>query len=56
IGFVFVVNADEKADGNQVAGVALLRAFNFIGEDSELSHAFSSIVAVSMERINMNKS
>ncbi|XP_038673760.1 UDP-glucose:glycoprotein glucosyltransferase 1 isoform X3 [Scyliorhinus canicula] len=46
IGFVFVVNADEKADGNQVAGVALLRAFNFIGEDSELSHAFSSIVAI----------
>ncbi|XP_078077778.1 UDP-glucose:glycoprotein glucosyltransferase 1 isoform X2 [Mustelus asterias] len=46
IGFIFVVNADEKVDGNQVAGVALLRAFNFIGEDSELSHAFSSIVAI----------
>ncbi|XP_078402036.1 UDP-glucose:glycoprotein glucosyltransferase 2 isoform X2 [Cetorhinus maximus] len=46
IGFVFVVNADEMVDGNQDAGVAFLRAFNFIGEDSELSHAFSSIVAI----------
>ncbi|XP_059502942.1 UDP-glucose:glycoprotein glucosyltransferase 2 [Stegostoma tigrinum] len=46
IGFVFVVNADEKIDGNQDAGVALLRVFNFIAKDSELSHAFSSIVAI----------
>ncbi|XP_043547391.1 UDP-glucose:glycoprotein glucosyltransferase 2 isoform X1 [Chiloscyllium plagiosum] len=46
IGFIFVVNADEEIDGNLDAGVALLRVFNFIAEDSELSHAFSSIVAI----------
>ncbi|XP_067842577.1 UDP-glucose:glycoprotein glucosyltransferase 1 isoform X2 [Heptranchias perlo] len=46
IGFIFVVNADEEVDGNEDAGVALLRAFNFIAEDSDLSHAFSSIVSI----------
>uniref|UniRef100_A0A4W3I2W9 UDP-glucose ceramide glucosyltransferase-like 1 n=1 Tax=Callorhinchus milii TaxID=7868 RepID=A0A4W3I2W9_CALMI len=46
IGFVFVVNTAEEFDGNQDAGVALLRAFNFIADDSDLSHAFSSIASI----------
>ncbi|XP_067890497.1 UDP-glucose:glycoprotein glucosyltransferase 1 [Heterodontus francisci] len=46
IGFIFVVNVDETVDGNQDAGVALLRAFNFIAEDSDLTHAFSSTVLI----------
>lgn len=32
IGLVFVVNQDESVDGNTDAGVAMLRAFNFISQ------------------------
>uniref|UniRef100_A0A8D2L931 UDP-glucose ceramide glucosyltransferase-like 1 n=1 Tax=Varanus komodoensis TaxID=61221 RepID=A0A8D2L931_VARKO len=44
IGFVFVVNTDEVVDGNQDAGVALWRAFNFVAEEMDIPEAFGSII------------
>ncbi|KAF7485882.1 hypothetical protein GHT09_002340 [Marmota monax] len=44
IGFVFVLNTDDKVDGTNDAGVALWRAFNYIAGERGLSEAFASIV------------
>ncbi|XP_058526609.1 UDP-glucose:glycoprotein glucosyltransferase 2 isoform X2 [Ochotona princeps] len=44
IGFVFILNTDDKVDGNSDAGVALWRAFNYIAEERDVSEAFDSIV------------
>ncbi|MGH0134688.1 UNVERIFIED_CONTAM: hypothetical protein FKN15_036660 [Acipenser sinensis] len=46
IGFVFVVNTDEKCDGNKDAGVALFRALNYIAEEYDFAQAFSSMVSI----------
>uniref|UniRef100_A0A674KBQ2 UDP-glucose glycoprotein glucosyltransferase 2 n=1 Tax=Terrapene triunguis TaxID=2587831 RepID=A0A674KBQ2_9SAUR len=43
IGFVFILNTNEEIDGNEDAGVALLRAFNYIAEESDTSQAFISM-------------
>ncbi|XP_008578332.1 PREDICTED: UDP-glucose:glycoprotein glucosyltransferase 2-like, partial [Galeopterus variegatus] len=44
IGFVFILNTDDKVDGTNDAGVALWRAFNYIAEKHDVSEAFISIV------------
>ncbi|XP_074845374.1 UDP-glucose:glycoprotein glucosyltransferase 2 isoform X2 [Carettochelys insculpta] len=44
IGFVFILNTDEEIDGNEDAGVALLRAFNYITEESDTAQAFTSMI------------
>uniref|UniRef100_A0A8C0GSJ8 UDP-glucose ceramide glucosyltransferase-like 1 n=1 Tax=Chelonoidis abingdonii TaxID=106734 RepID=A0A8C0GSJ8_CHEAB len=44
IGFVFILHANEEIDGNEDAGVALFRAFNYIAEESDTSQAFISMI------------
>lgn len=48
IGFVFVVDTDEKADGSADAGVAFLRSLNYIAEEYDATQAFMSMVSVSL--------
>lgn len=47
IGFVFVVNEDEKVDGYKDAGVAFFRMLNYITEEYDITQAFFSMVSVS---------
>lgn len=47
VGVVFILNTNEEIDGNEDAGVALWRAFNYIAEESDISQAFISIINVS---------
>ncbi|XP_054048102.1 UDP-glucose:glycoprotein glucosyltransferase 2 isoform X2 [Rissa tridactyla] len=44
IGFVFVLNTKEEIDGNEDAGIALWRTFNYIAEETDTSQAFTSII------------
>lgn len=44
---MFVVNNDDDVDGMQDAGVALLRAFNYIAEEVDNQMAFDAILSVS---------
>uniref|UniRef100_A0A8B9FMA5 UDP-glucose ceramide glucosyltransferase-like 1 n=1 Tax=Amazona collaria TaxID=241587 RepID=A0A8B9FMA5_9PSIT len=44
IGFVFILNTKEEIDGNEDAGIALWRTFNYIVEESDTSQAFTSII------------
>ncbi|OWK62887.1 UDP-glucose:glycoprotein glucosyltransferase 2 [Lonchura striata] len=44
IGIVFILNTREEIDGNEDAGVALWRTFNYIAEESDTSQAFMSII------------
>ncbi|KAI5628521.1 UDP-glucose:glycoprotein glucosyltransferase 2 isoform X3 [Silurus asotus] len=46
IGFVFVVNTDEKVDGYKDAGVAFFRALNYIAEEYDITQAFLSMVSM----------
>uniref|UniRef100_W5MD03 UDP-glucose ceramide glucosyltransferase-like 1 n=1 Tax=Lepisosteus oculatus TaxID=7918 RepID=W5MD03_LEPOC len=46
IGFVFVVNTDDKVDGYLDAGVALFRVLNYIVEKYDFSQAFMSMVSI----------
>ncbi|KAF4089528.1 hypothetical protein AMELA_G00068190 [Ameiurus melas] len=46
IGLVFVVNVDDDVDGMQDAGVAMLRAFNYIAEEVDNQMAFDAIVSM----------
>ncbi|KAK3569395.1 hypothetical protein QTP86_027811 [Hemibagrus guttatus] len=46
IGFVFVVNTDEKVDGYSDAGVAFVRVFNYITEEYDITQAFLSTVSM----------
>uniref|UniRef100_A0A672T8Z5 UDP-glucose ceramide glucosyltransferase-like 1 n=1 Tax=Sinocyclocheilus grahami TaxID=75366 RepID=A0A672T8Z5_SINGR len=43
IGVVFVVNDSDEVDGMQDAGVALLRAFNYIADDIDSQMAFDML-------------
>uniref|UniRef100_A0A8C4VRE1 UDP-glucose ceramide glucosyltransferase-like 1 n=1 Tax=Gopherus evgoodei TaxID=1825980 RepID=A0A8C4VRE1_9SAUR len=54
IGFVFILNTNEEIDGNEDAGVALLRAFNYIAEESDTSQAFISMINVNGEVFTVN--
>ncbi|XP_037395129.1 UDP-glucose:glycoprotein glucosyltransferase 2 isoform X3 [Pygocentrus nattereri] len=47
IGFVFVVNTDDKVDGYEDAGVAFFRVLNYIAEEYDMTQAFLSMVSVS---------
>uniref|UniRef100_A0A8C2E4V8 UDP-glucose glycoprotein glucosyltransferase 1 n=1 Tax=Cyprinus carpio TaxID=7962 RepID=A0A8C2E4V8_CYPCA len=49
IGVVFVVNDSDEVDGMQDAGVALLRAFNYIADDVDSQMAFDAIISVSQQ-------
>ncbi|XP_072850795.2 UDP-glucose:glycoprotein glucosyltransferase 2 [Pogona vitticeps] len=49
IGFVFVLNTDEEVDGNEDAGVALWRAFNYIADEMDIPEAFASIIKMYRE-------
>ncbi|XP_070607386.1 UDP-glucose:glycoprotein glucosyltransferase 2 [Erythrolamprus reginae] len=44
LGFVFILNTDDEVDGNDDAGVALWRAFNFIADEADIPHAFVSLL------------
>ncbi|XP_057190246.1 UDP-glucose:glycoprotein glucosyltransferase 1 isoform X1 [Triplophysa rosa] len=46
IGLVFVVNDSDDVDGTQDAGVALLRAFNYIASDVDNQMAFDAVVSM----------
>lgn len=44
---MFVVNVEDDVDGMQDAGVAMLRAFNYVAEEVDNQMAFDAIVSVS---------
>ncbi|XP_059695222.1 UDP-glucose:glycoprotein glucosyltransferase 2 isoform X3 [Haemorhous mexicanus] len=44
IGIVFILSTKEEIDGNEDAGVALWRTFNYIAEESDTTQAFMSII------------
>nr|XP_009665676.1 PREDICTED: UDP-glucose:glycoprotein glucosyltransferase 2 isoform X3 [Struthio camelus australis] len=44
IGFVFILSTKEEVDGNEDAGAALWRTFNYIVEETDTSQAFTSII------------
>ncbi|XP_077029668.1 UDP-glucose:glycoprotein glucosyltransferase 2 isoform X2 [Agelaius phoeniceus] len=44
IGIVFILSTQEEIDGDEDAGVALWRTFNYIAEESDASQAFMSII------------
>ncbi|KAJ8252912.1 hypothetical protein GJAV_G00206940 [Gymnothorax javanicus] len=46
IGFVFVVSAEDKADGHVDAGVALFRVLSYIADEYDFSQAFVSMVSL----------
>ncbi|KAJ8270389.1 hypothetical protein GJAV_G00113890, partial [Gymnothorax javanicus] len=46
IGVVFVVSNADDVDGMDDAGVALVRAFNYIAEDVDNQHAFDAIISM----------
>ncbi|XP_051564651.1 UDP-glucose:glycoprotein glucosyltransferase 2-like isoform X1 [Myxocyprinus asiaticus] len=46
IGFVLVVNTDERVDGYLDAGVALYRLLNYISEEYDETQAFTSMVSI----------
>ncbi|EHB15938.1 UDP-glucose:glycoprotein glucosyltransferase 1 [Heterocephalus glaber] len=46
IGFIFVVNDSEDVDGMQDAGVAVLRAYNYVVQDMDEYHAFQTLTRV----------
>uniref|UniRef100_A0A8C3XW60 UDP-glucose ceramide glucosyltransferase-like 1 n=1 Tax=Chelydra serpentina TaxID=8475 RepID=A0A8C3XW60_CHESE len=54
IGFVFILNTNEEIDGNDDAGVALLRAFNYIAEESDTSQAFIAMINVNGDVFTVN--
>ncbi|XP_065412152.1 UDP-glucose:glycoprotein glucosyltransferase 1 isoform X2 [Chrysemys picta bellii] len=46
IGLVFVVNDSEDVDGLQDAGVALLRAFNYVAQEVDNNYAFQTVISI----------
>ncbi|XP_038615183.1 UDP-glucose:glycoprotein glucosyltransferase 2 [Tachyglossus aculeatus] len=44
IGFVFILNTDDKVDGKDDPGVALWRTFNYFAEEDDITRAFISII------------
>lgn len=49
---VFILSTKEEIDGNEDAGVALWRTFNYIAEESDISQAFMLIINVSSFKRN----
>ncbi|XP_018611764.1 UDP-glucose:glycoprotein glucosyltransferase 1 isoform X2 [Scleropages formosus] len=46
IGLVFVVSDNEEVDGMDDAGVALLRAFNYIADEVDNQQAFDAVISM----------
>uniref|UniRef100_A0A2K5P578 UDP-glucose ceramide glucosyltransferase-like 1 n=1 Tax=Cercocebus atys TaxID=9531 RepID=A0A2K5P578_CERAT len=46
IGFIFVVNDSEDVDGMQDAGVAVLRAYNYVAREVDDYHAFQTLTQI----------
>ncbi|XP_074988345.1 UDP-glucose:glycoprotein glucosyltransferase 1 isoform X3 [Caretta caretta] len=46
IGLVFVVNDLEDVDGLQDAGIALLRAFNYVAQEVDNNYAFQTVISI----------
>ncbi|XP_003800394.1 UDP-glucose:glycoprotein glucosyltransferase 1 [Otolemur garnettii] len=46
IGFIFVVNDSEDVDGMQDAGVAVLRAYNYVAHEVDDYHAFQTLTHI----------
>ncbi|KAM3933578.1 UDP-glucose:glycoprotein glucosyltransferase 2 [Leptodactylus fuscus] len=46
IGFVFVISSTENGETSEDAGAALWRAFNYIADESDASHAFTSMISM----------
>ncbi|KAL6090606.1 hypothetical protein STEG23_009455, partial [Scotinomys teguina] len=46
IGFIFVVNDSEDVDGMQDAGVAVLRAYNYVVQEVDGYHAFQTLTHI----------
>ncbi|XP_066542592.1 UDP-glucose:glycoprotein glucosyltransferase 2-like [Hoplias malabaricus] len=55
IGFVFVVNVDDKVDGFEDAGVAFFRVLNYIAEEYDITQAFLSMVSI-YNKVNVGDS
>lgn len=47
IGLVFVVSDEDDIDGMQDAGVALVRAYNYISSEVDSQSAFDAVISVS---------
>lgn len=55
VGLVFVVDNSEDVDGLQDAGVALLRAYNYVAQEVDTNYAFQTIISVSnLSHTNVN--
>ena len=54
IGLVFVVSDEDDVDGMQDAGVALVRAYNYISDEVDSQSAFEAVIAVSRPFANSN--
>uniref|UniRef100_A0A8C6XCR7 UDP-glucose ceramide glucosyltransferase-like 1 n=1 Tax=Naja naja TaxID=35670 RepID=A0A8C6XCR7_NAJNA len=46
VGLVFVVDNSEDVDGLQDAGVALLRAYNYVAQEVDTNYAFQTIISM----------
>ncbi|XP_037705016.1 UDP-glucose:glycoprotein glucosyltransferase 1 isoform X2 [Choloepus didactylus] len=46
IGLIFVVNDAEDVDGMQDAGVAVLRAYNYVAQEMDDYHAFQTLINI----------
>ncbi|CAH2246338.1 UDP-glucose:glyco glucosyltransferase 1 isoform X2 [Pelobates cultripes] len=46
LGLVFVVNDSEEVDGLQDAGVALIRAFNYVADEIDNYQAFQTVISI----------
>ncbi|XP_034530985.1 UDP-glucose:glycoprotein glucosyltransferase 1 [Notolabrus celidotus] len=46
IGLVFVVSSEEDIDGMQDAGVALVRAYNYISDEVDSQSAFEAVISM----------
>ncbi|MBZ3889855.1 UDP-glucose:glycoprotein glucosyltransferase 1 [Sciurus carolinensis] len=46
IGFIFVVNDSEDVDAMQDAGVAVLRAYNYVAQEADVYHAFQTLTHI----------
>lgn len=44
---MFVVSDEDDVDGMQDAGVALVRAYNYIRDESDSQSAFEAVISVS---------
>lgn len=45
---MFVVSDEEDIDGMQDAGVALVRAYNYISDEVDSQSAFEALISVSL--------